>query len=153
MHFDVQSIVWRLSRRPSRAEGRRRPTSVVPRLEVLEERVVLDDTSAGVRGINARAIRTPDQVVLTGEDVRIGQMEGGRPGKPGFDNTDKSNSEVRPAAVYLGVNNAVADQNVNNHAETVAGVMIANGARDSGVSPKASLYASAEPGGSVVTAL
>src|SRR4051794_2756854 len=127
MSVDIQAIVGRLLRRLFQAEARRTPASVVPRLQVLEDRVVLDDTSAGIRGINARNIQTPDRVVLTGKDVAIGQLESGRPGKPGFDNANRSNHEVRPAAVYRGANNAVANEDVNNHAETVAGVMIANG--------------------------
>src|SRR4051812_20357812 len=115
MKYDDQSIVGRLLRGRSRAEARRQPASVVPRLEVLEDRIVLDDTSAGLRGINARSIQTPDRVVLTGEGAVIGQLESGRPGRPGFDNVANENTDVRPTAVYRGVNNAVANQDVNDH--------------------------------------
>jgi hypothetical protein len=47
-----------------------------PALEILEERVVLDDTSASLLGVNARFLTTPTGTVLDGTGVRIGRRKG-----------------------------------------------------------------------------
>jgi hypothetical protein len=63
--------------------GRPRPQRGKPdhrvrlQCEFLEERVVLDDNSAGPNGINARVLN------LTGTGIYIGQVEPDRPGLKG----------------------------------------------------------------------
>lgn len=119
----------------------------LPSVEALEHRIVLDDSSAAaVTGIDARGLTTLGGVVLTGKDIRIGQVELFRPGKPGFDNPANSHPDVTPSGVYLRGGNPVANQNTTGdrgHATQVAGVMIADGVTNKGISTGASLYASA----------
>jgi hypothetical protein len=123
------------------------PRSCFPSLEVLEDRIALDDTSAGINGINARCLTTPGGTILTGSGIAIGQVEVPRPGKPGFDATDYSNPDVIPAGVYRQNGPATPDTTepveTLGHSERVAGVMIANGAADKGVAPQAAHHASA----------
>jgi len=112
-------------------------------LEALEDRVVLDDNSAGPFGINARATG------LTGQGVHIGQIENGRPGLRGAmtDNDQNSHSHVTPAEVFLrDVSPPVWNQDVDTdqfHATKMAGIMVANGPTNRGVAPNAILHASA----------
>jgi hypothetical protein len=113
----------------------------------LEERLVLDDSSAGVNGVNARGLTTAGGAALNGTMIGIGQVEIVRPGKPGFDNAANSNPVVVPIEVYRRDGPAVANQDtqdaVGGHATAVAGVMIANGATNKGVAAAARLFASA----------
>src|SRR5262245_48010477 len=57
----------------------------LPQFEPLETRLVLDETSAGYSGIAARLLTTVNGALLTGSGISIGQVETGRPGKPGVD--------------------------------------------------------------------
>ena len=145
---------WWTSLRTAIGRGRdRSPTThsveirrALPELEVLEERIALDAASAGVNGINALGLTTPDGTVLTGKGVLIGQVEPGRPGMFPLDRYTYWNPDVVPAGVFLNDGAATAGKNVNNHAVEVAGVLIANGVTNKGVAPGASLYASAATG-------
>src|SRR5438132_328565 len=93
-----------------------------PTLEVLEERCVLDDASAGYFGINARFLTTPAGTLLNTHlsNIAIGQVEGGRPSKPTLDSA--SHSDVTPRWVFKVEDSAVANQNTTDHATAVAGV-------------------------------
>jgi len=127
---------------------RNHPVPFVPGLEVLEERVVLDDSSAGEFGIMARDLRMADGIRrLNGANIAIGQIEIGRPGVPGFDNAANSHADVEPTGVYRVNGAATANRadELRPHALAVAGVMIANGAANKGVAPEAHLYSSAQP--------
>ena len=93
--------------------------------------------SVGVNGINAKGLG------LTGAGIGIGQVEVGRPGKPGFDNAANSHPNVNPAGVFLRDGAAIANANTDNHAEQVAGVMISTHGVNKGVAPGASLFSSA----------
>lgn len=53
-----------------------------PFLELLEERVVPDDNSAGPNGILARGLQFAGGGTLNGLGIGIGQVEIRRPGKP-----------------------------------------------------------------------
>jgi len=125
--------------------GRRKATknrSVVLQCELLEERVVLDSDSAGPNGIAARALN----LTLTGNNVRIGQVEQGRVGMrvrngAAFDMT--YHKDVTPADVFLKAGAPIVNEDVRPHPGRVAGVMIADGATDQGVARSALLYSSA----------
>lgn len=115
---------------------------------ILEDRTVPDDNSAGSAGIDARLLGFPSSL-LDGTGISIGQIESERAGlrfldanqTVRFDSDANSHIDVKPKAVYIGMAPAVANQQVNDHAIAVAGVMIANGNNSSrGVSPSASLY-------------
>jgi len=122
--------------------------SFVPRLEPLEDRLVLDDTSAGVNGINARNLSTADGLTtLTGLGIGIGQLELNRAGKPGYDTqASRFHPHVNPTQVFLGALVDPPNGQTGNHAVAVAGIMIANGPADKGVAPLASLYSAGDPG-------
>lgn len=93
--------------------------------------------SVGVDGINA------NNLGLTGSGISIGQVELGRPGKPGFDNAANSNFAVKPAGVFVRDGAATANSDTNGHAQQVAGVMISSDNTNKGVAPGAALYSSA----------
>jgi hypothetical protein len=82
-----------------------------PELESLEDRLALDDVSAGLdvvgtsgatinTGIHARGLTTPGGLILNGFGIGIGQVEAARPGKPNFDDADHSHPDVNPDQVY-----------------------------------------------------
>lgn len=80
-----------------------------------------DDASTGINGIHSQGLG------LTGRGIAIGQVEPERPGLPGFDDAAHSNPTVIPAGVFVRNGPAIANSNTSNHAEQVAGVMIAGG--------------------------
>lgn len=143
-----------------RSAGRR---SQLLRVEQLEDRLVLDDTSAGPLGIDARNIALPGypNLALAGESTTIGMVEGGRPGLLAGqrrNGPDLATPFIHPAISPAGGNPPVdsvyyreADgkawgpnqHELSEHATSVAGVMIAQGAADRGVAPAAMLVASA----------
>lgn len=111
------------------------------KVETLEERIVLDDQSAGVPGIEARALQ------LTGAGVHIGMVEPFRVGKPGHDSVENTHPHVNPQGVYLfnlnGPKNVLVD--TQKHATPVAGVMIASDPTnqvltDRGIATRAKLH-------------
>jgi Subtilase family len=102
-----------------------------------------DNASTGAGGIRSQGLG------LDGTGVSIGQVEPSRPGvpPPGLDNAANSNPTVTPAGVFVRNGAAVANMNTANHAESVAGVMIATGVgAPTSVAPGASLFASADAG-------
>jgi hypothetical protein len=103
-----------------------------------------DDVSTGVDGIHARGLRAPDGGTLTGAGIAIGQVEPNRPGKPGFDDPAFSHPKVEPKSVFVQQNDAGKNAFTSDHAEMVAGVMIAQDSSFPGVAPGASLYAGAD---------
>jgi hypothetical protein len=97
---------------------------------------------------------------LTGAGISIGQVEVNRPGKRiadgGPDMPAKANATIVPEQVFLRNGMAVADMNISEHAEQVAGIMIStdvtdgtappavvNGIAPTGVATGADLYSSA----------
>src|SRR6266542_3373492 len=137
-----------------RSRAKRRPHCpyFIPRVESLEERIVLDNRSAGMAGIMARGLRLADNVTaLTGQNINIGQVEIGRPGlrtipAVAFDDVNHSNATVVPQRVFFRDVSAGPNSELvywqDGHATAVAGVIIAN-AVEPGVAPQAKLYASA----------
>jgi hypothetical protein len=122
------------------AKVTRRDRRVVLQCRELEDRVVLDDNTTGPNGIDSRGLG------LNGNNVRIGQVETGRPGLAtrngaAFDGT--YHNHVTPTDVFLRGGAAVANMDVAQHATEVAGVMIADGPANKGVVPAASLYSAA----------
>lgn len=103
-----------------------------------------DQASTGVQGIHARGLRAPDGSTLTGAGIAIGQVEPNRPGKPGFDDPAFSHPDVKPKGVFAQSSPAAKNAYTSDHAEMVAGVMIAGGALFAGVAPGADLYAGAD---------
>ncbi len=104
---------------------------------VLVPRVGADPTTVSTNGIHSTGLG------LTGAGISIGQMEPGRPGLPGFDAATNSHPNVVPTGVFATNQAAVADQNISDHAEEVAGVMISTQAATIGVATGAGLYSSA----------
>ncbi len=100
--------------------------------------VFADDPSTDPNGINSQGLG------LTGAGIGIGQVEPGRPGKPGFDNAANSHPKVTPTGVYLRNGAAVANANTGNHAEQVAGVMISTDATHKSVASGAKLFSGAD---------
>lgn len=94
---------------------------------------------------------------LTGAGEVIGQIEPGRPGKPGVDPPVYVNDLVIPTQIYApngtidgGDSPWVKDFPPNDfgtHAMQVAGVMIAKASPTEGVAPDALLHAAADSGG------
>ncbi len=99
-----------------------------------------DDVSAGPSGINARNLPNPAGGSLNGAGVRVGQVESFRPAKPNFDPV--SHPDVVPVHVAIRDMVPLPGQDVLNHSERVAGVIIANGMNHKGIAPLAGLYAS-----------
>lgn len=105
--------------------------------------VSADPISIGASGINASVLMP----ALSGRGIGIGQVEPERPGLPGFDGAVNINTRVTPAAVFKDAGAPVANGNVSNHAEGVAGIMIGTGAGAMvGLAPKASLFSAAVTG-------
>ncbi|MCI0640573.1 MAG: carboxypeptidase regulatory-like domain-containing protein [Gemmataceae bacterium] len=113
----------------------------LPQVESLELRIVLDERTAGLFGINARLLTTPSGVALTGSDTAIGQVEIGRPNNPLLDAIN--HRHVRPQGVYYKDGPSFAGRNIRPHALQVAGVMIANGPTNTGIARDARLFSSA----------
>jgi hypothetical protein len=75
-------------------------------LEPLEARIALDDTSASIRGINARFLTTTGSLglaILTGgDDSALGQVELGRPNKPWYESRTKGKSRTKGTFTIVG---------------------------------------------------
>ena len=98
--------------------------------------------SVGEKGINALRLHQPPYNLL-GRKIGIGQVEIGRPGKFGLDKTGTKKSAIAPQAVFYRDTPAKSNNDVDNHATMVAGVMIARDKYLQGVAPEAKLYTSA----------
>lgn len=98
--------------------------------------------SVGERGINALRLHKPPYNLL-GRKISIGQVEIGRPGKFGLDKAGEKNPAIAPQAVFYRDTPAKSNNDVDNHATMVAGVMIARDKYLQGVAPEAKLYTSA----------
>ena len=79
--------------------------------------------SIGEAGINARRLHEVPYNLL-GRKIAIGQVEIGRPGKFGLDKAGVFNKAIAPKAVFFRDRPAVSEENVDNHAIMVAGVMV-----------------------------
>jgi hypothetical protein len=102
-------------------------------------------SGVGPNGINATGLLLPNDTVLTGLGIAIGQVEGGRPGKPmangGPDDNANSASTVVPAQVYMGTTVATVNGfRVLDHPERVASVMISTNSNAIGVATGAKLH-------------
>ena len=104
-------------------------------------------------GIDAEGIRV-NGITLNGANTTIGQVERNRPGDPDIDLPANSNTFIVPTRVYNQTTRVTsttgANQNIGDHAERVASVMIDSQAASptlprapTGVAPNASLISSA----------
>ncbi|MEO1211360.1 MAG: S8 family serine peptidase [Cyanobacteria bacterium J06638_20] len=98
--------------------------------------------STGPNGIEARRLHE-EPYNLTGRKIGIGQVEIGRPALFGFDKSAAENFIVRPTQVFLVDQQALSNLNVDEHAASVASVMISQDKRLRGVAPEARLYSAA----------
>ena len=98
--------------------------------------------SVGEMGINARRLHELPYNLL-GRKIAIGQVEIGRPSKFGLDKAGSLNKAIAPKAVFFRDRPAISEENLDNHAIQVAGVMIGQDKKLRGVAPKANLYATA----------
>ena len=98
--------------------------------------------SVGESGVNARRLQL-EPYNLLGRKIGIGQVEVGRPVKPGIDKAANKLPVLSPRAVFYRDSSAISDKNVDDHASMVAEVMIAKDKYLQGVAPQAKLYASA----------
>jgi len=99
-------------------------------------------TSTGDGGIQARRLHE-EPYNLTGRKVSIGQVEVGRPARFGLDKPAAENFSVLPAQVFIQSQRAIANRLVDDHAASVASVMISQDKRLPGVAPGARLYSAA----------
>jgi hypothetical protein len=100
-------------------------------------------STAAATGIHSQGLG------LTGAGVRIGQVEPNRPGDPAVDNAANSNANVVPSATFIQqtqvtAGNGNANNNTSDHAEQVAGVMIAGAGGPTSVAPGATLFSAAD---------
>ncbi|MBD1911633.1 MULTISPECIES: S8 family serine peptidase [unclassified Leptolyngbya] len=99
-------------------------------------------SSTGEGGIEA--LRLHDEPYnLTGRKISIGQVEVGRPARFGLDKPAAENFTVRPTQLFIQNRSAIANQFVDDHAASVASVMISQDKRLPGVAPNARLYSAA----------
>lgn len=99
-------------------------------------------SSIGEAGIDAQRLHA-DPYRLTGDKIAIGQVEIGRPGQFGLDKGVSANSSVVVKQVFFRDGLAIANDNVDQHAANVAGVMISADKALPGVAPDARLYSAA----------
>ncbi len=110
-------------------------------LSLISPVLALED-SVGDPGINARRLHQPPYNLL-GRKIGIGQVEIGRPSKFGLDKTSSKNLAIAPKKVFYRNTPANSNNDVDNHAIMVAGVMISQDKQLLGVAPEARLYSSA----------
>lgn len=99
-------------------------------------------TSTGEGGIQARRLHG-EPYNLTGRKISIGQVEVGRPASFGLDKPAANNFTVRPAQLFIQSQSATSNRLVDDHAASVASVMISQDKRVPGVAPDARLYSAA----------
>ena len=104
--------------------------------------VIALNYSIGEAGINAHRLHELPYNLL-GRKIGIGQVEIGRPGKFGIDKAGNSAAKILLQRVFFRNKLATSNDHVDNHAVMVAGVMISDDKRLTGVAPEAKLFASA----------
>jgi subtilisin family serine protease len=100
------------------------------------------ETSLGTTGIDALILHQ-EPYNLIGRKIAIGQVEIGRPGKYGFDKAVKWNPPFKIKGLFKINQVATPNENVDNHANMVAMVMVSQDKRLPGVAPGATLFSSA----------
>ncbi|AFY40177.1 peptidase S8 and S53 subtilisin kexin sedolisin [[Leptolyngbya] sp. PCC 7376] len=98
--------------------------------------------SIGELGIQATTLHA-EPYDLLGRKIAIGQVEIGRPGKFGLDKRAAWQPQLNLPQLFFVDGKAIPDENVDDHAGMVAGVMISRDKRQLGVAPAAKLFASA----------
>ncbi|WP_088890329.1 S8 family serine peptidase [Leptolyngbya ohadii] len=98
--------------------------------------------SVGMNGIDAlRLHESPFN--LTGRKIAIGQVEIGRPAQFGLDKAAATNRSLQPRRLFDQNEPAEANSLVDEHATSVASIMISRDKALQGVAPNAVLYSSA----------
>lgn len=104
--------------------------------------LALETTSVGETGIDAlRLHKFPYNLI--GRKISIGQVEIGRPGQFGLDKAVSQNRAITMAGVFLRDRPALANTNIDPHAQNVASLMISADKAVQGVAPGARLYSTA----------
>ncbi len=98
--------------------------------------------SIGETGIEALTLHA-EPYNLLGRKVAIGQVEIGRPGKFGFDKQASWQPQLNLSQLFFVDSKAIPDENVDDHAGMVAGIMVSSDKRQLGIAPEARLFASA----------
>ena len=118
--------------------------STIALLSTISTFVYADSDSIGANGINSSVLTG-----LSGNNVRIGQVELGRTGGANFDTTAiNHHDQIEIAQAYedSGTDTANNTSNIAEHPTAVAGVMVAMpGNSLDGVAPNAELHAAAGP--------
>ncbi len=104
--------------------------------------LALETTSVGEAGIDAVRLHG-HPYNLIGRKIGIGQVEIGRPGQFGLDKAVSGNRAIALAGVFLRNSKALANTNVDPHAQNVASLMISSNKALRGVAPGARLYSAA----------
>jgi hypothetical protein len=99
-------------------------------------------SSVGGTGIDALKLHK-EPYKLTGRKISLGQVETGRPGQFGFDKAVSRSSISAVTQSFFRNNPAKPNTEVEDHATTVASVMIGKDKAVPGVAPGARLFASA----------
>lgn len=102
----------------------------------------LQSSSLGEAGIDALRLHQPP-FDLQGRKITLGQVEIGRPGKFGIDKAVSKNPVVQINQVFYRDTPAKVNTNVDNHAHSVASIIIGAAKGMPGVAPAARLYSSA----------
>jgi hypothetical protein len=113
-----------------------------PVSKALLSTALAETSPIGKAGINAWILQQPPYN-LSGRKVAIGQVEIGRPGLWGFDKISRRNRAMMPTQVFLQDQPAVPNQDLDDHAHSVAALMISRDKTVRGVAPAARLYSSA----------
>ena len=105
--------------------------------------LAMPSSSVGQAGIDALRLHG-FPYNLIGRKIAIGQVEIGRPGQFGLDKAVSSgNHAIALAGVFLRNTQALANSNVDPHAQNVATLMISSDKGLRGVAPGARLYSAA----------
>jgi subtilisin family serine protease len=103
--------------------------------------VIALENSLGSKGINAYILHQ-EPYNLIGRKIALGQIEIGRPSKFGFDKAASWNPPFKINGLFKINELAIPNENVDNHANMVAMVMVSNDKKLPGVAPGAKLFSS-----------
>lgn len=109
----------------------------------LADGAIADQTNPSISdlGIQATTLHAAPYDLL-GRKIAIGQVEIGRPGKFGFDKRAAWQPQLGLSQLFFINEKATPDDNVDDHAAMVAGIMVSQDKRQLGVAPAARLFSS-----------
>ena len=100
------------------------------------------DDSLSQKGIDAQRLHQAPYNLL-GRKISIGQVEIGRPKKFGLDKLPPLHRKLPIVRLFYRDQSAISNTHIDNHAMMVAGVMVSNSKKLTGVAPSANLYVGA----------